>query len=429
MSKIAIIGAGLAGMTAALDLVSAGHEIDIYEAADYVGGLASGIREPNWDWAVDRYYHHWFLSDKHVFALIDQLGWRDRVIIRRPKTVSYYNGHFYPLDSPLAAIRFPGYDLFGMIRFGLVTAYLRFIAGWKPLEKESADAWMRRWYGEKVYKALLEPLMTGKFGDHVHEVNMAWMWARLKTRTTQLATFQGGFQAFCDGLADVLRRKGVRIHLQSPVSQIAPTPTGGLDVHLAQGVQHFDQVLSTTSPALMARLTPDLPAEYLGGLLKLKNMGAVVMTLALTHSLSEQGYYWFNIPKSAGFPFLAVVEHTNFVPSERFGGDHIVYCGDYLDVSHEYFHMTDEQLLERFLPALKKFNPAFDRSWVRKIWVSRTPYAQPIPEVNHSRNVPDIATPLPGLFFASMSQVYPWDRGTNFAIEIGHRVAQKMLAA
>jgi protoporphyrinogen oxidase len=155
-------------------------------------------------------------------------------------------------------------------------------------------------------------------------------------------------------------------------------------------------------------------------------MGAVVMVMSLKRQLSEQGYYWFNLPKDEGYPMLALVEHTNFVPREKFGGDYIVYAGDYLELGHEYFSMSDEQLLEHFTPAFKKFNPAFERDWVKKVWVFKTDYAQPVPLVNHSRNIPAIATPIEGLYFASMSQVYPWDRGTNFAVEIGRRAARLM---
>ncbi len=425
--KIAIIGAGVGGMAAAYDLALRGHAVHIYEAANYVGGLAAGIQEPGWKWSVERYYHHWFLSDRHVFELLDELGWSDRVVVRRPKTVAYHAGRFYPLDSPLAALTFPGYNLIGMARFGLATAYLRYIADWKPLEKHRAVDWMRRWYGKQVYEALFEPLLVGKFGDHIHEVNMAWMWARLKARTTKLATFEGGFQAFCDDLAAYLRKKGAHIHLETPIHKIEPLPEGRLRVDLPNESQTFDQVLVTTSPALLARMVPTMPPYYLEGLLSLKSMGAVVMILALRQPVSEKGYYWFNMPKSAGYPFLALVEHTNFVPRENFGGESIVYCGDYLDPSHEYFRLSDEELLERFIPGIQRLNPRFERSWIRKFWVSRTPYAQPIPLVNHSKNIPSIRTPLPGLYFASMSQVYPWDRGTNFAIEIGRRAAALML--
>jgi len=157
-------------------------------------------------------------------------------------------------------------------------------------------------------------------------------------------------------------------------------------------------------------------------------MGAVVMVIALRQRLSEQGIYWHNLPKPAGFPFLALVEHTNFLPPERFGGDHIIYCGDYLDPDHEYFSLTHDQLLARFLPALSRFNPRFTPDWVRETWLFRTPYAQPVPPLHHSRAIPDLKTPLPGLWLASMSQVYPWDRGTNFAVQIARRAARRMLA-
>ncbi|GAB4494461.1 MAG: NAD(P)/FAD-dependent oxidoreductase [Anaerolineales bacterium] len=431
MSKIAIIGAGYSGMAAAWDLRrKAGHEVTIYESADYVGGLASGFKEPGWDWSVEKFYHHWFASDKHMLALIEELGLSDKVRFPRPYTVMYHEGRFYPLDSILKAILFPGLGWgFDKIRFGLVGLYLRLTTNWKTLEKYTVDEWMRKWTGEKVYKLMWEPLVIGKFGERYYkQVNMAWMWARLHARTTRLGTFEGGFQAFAEQFAEKLRGAGVVIKLSTPVTHIQRnTESGALELTTADGVETADNVLVTLSPAAAAQMVPSLPPKYLEGLLRLKSMGAVVMVLALKHRLSEEGYYWYNIPKSAGFPFLAVVEHTNFVPPENFGGDHIVYIGDYLEPEHEHFRLTKEQLLEKFAPSLKKFNPKFEMDWVKKVWLFRTAYAQPVPLVNHSQNIPAIATPIEGLYFASMSQVYPWDRGTNFAVEIGRRAAGLMM--
>lgn len=427
-TSIAILGAGIGGMAAAYDLVRAGHKVTIFESADYVGGLAAGFKEPHWQWSVERFYHHWFASDKYMLGLIRELGWQDKVIYPRPFTVMYYKGKFYPFDSIFAALLFPGLGWgIDKIRFGLVGLYLRLTSNWKALEQYTTEAWMRRWAGERVYKLMWEPLLVGKFGEQYYQqVNMAWMWARIKARTTRLGTFEGGFQAFSDQLADHLRGLGVEIRLSTPVDRVEAHPSGELVVEHAGQTERFDQVLVTTSPHQMARLAPALPASYLQGLLDLKSMGAVVMVLALKRQLSEKGYYWYNIPKSAGFPFLALVEHTNFVSAENFGGDHIVYIGDYLDADHEYFRLSQEELLERFLPILPRFNPAFQRDWIRKTWLFRTKYAQPVPLLNHSRNIPAIQTPIPGLYFASMSQVYPWDRGTNFAVEIGRRAARLM---
>jgi protoporphyrinogen oxidase len=428
--KIAIIGAGFGGLAAAWDLVKAGHEVTIYESADYVGGLASGFKEPAWEWSVEKFYHHWFASDKHMLGLIKELGWSDKVMFPRPYTVMYHEGKFYPFDSITKAILFPGLGWgLNKIRFGLVGLYLRLTPNWKPLEKVTVDEWMRKWAGEKVYKLMWEPLVIGKFGErHYKHVNMAWMWARLKARTTRLGTFEGGFQTFADLFAEKLRGMGVEIRLSAKVESIKRDPAAGrLILQSDRGGESYDKVLVTTSPALMARLSPELPKSYLEGLSKLESMGAVVMVLSLKQRLSEEGYYWYNIPKSAGFPFLAVVEHTNFLPKEKFGGDTIVYIGDYLEPDHEYFKLSDDELLKLFAPHLKKFNLRFEMDWVKKVRVFKTAYAQPVPLVNHSKNIPAIHTPVEGLYFASMSQVYPWDRGTNFAVEIGRRAAKMMM--
>ena len=428
MSKIAILGAGFSGLAAALDLVKAGHQVTIFEAADYHGGLASGFREPGWEWWVEKFYHHWFATDRHLLALVDELGWREKVLFFRPYTVMYYQRRFLPFDSISKAILFPGLGWgINKARFGLVGLYLKLTSGWRNLEKTTVDAWLRKWAGDRVYELMWEPLMIGKFGErYADQVNMAWMWARIKARTTRLGTYVGGFQVLADDLAAYLKNKGVNICLSTTISQITAHPAGGLTVEAMGESLHFDQCLVTTSPIQLAQLAPSLPPDYLQGLLDLKSMGAVVLVLALKHRLSEEGYYWYNIPKSAGFPFLALVEHTNFLKPEYFGGEHIVYCGDYLEPDHEYFGLSEDELLARFLPTLKRFNPNFEPGWIRKAWLYKTRYAQPIPLVNHSRNIPAIKTPIPGLYFASMSQVYPWDRGTNFAIEIGRRAASLM---
>lgn len=426
---IAIVGAGPAGLAAAYDLVRAGQSVTVFEGSESLGGLAGGFREPHWDWSVEKFYHHWFQSDRAILGFIRELGWERDVLFPRPYTVLYHEGDFYPADSIYTAARFffrrfPPHDV---VRFGLVGLYLRLTPWWRPLERVPASQWLRRWAGSRIYEAIWEPMLVGKFGvEHAETVNMAWFWARIKSRTTRLGTFSGGFQAFFDRLGALLARQGVQFRMKTAVTGISPRGTGGLTVETLQEQQHFDAVICTSSPALASRMIPALPSDYSEKLRALRSLGAVVLIVALDRPLTR--YYWHNLPKSAGFPFLALVEHTNFVSAEHFGGDHLVYCGDYLDPNHEYFHLSQEQLLERFLQAFPRFNPAFDPSWVRKSWLFKTTYAQPIPPVGHSRNIPDLRTPIRGLYFASMSQVYPWDRGTNYAVELGRRVANILLA-
>ncbi len=429
--KIAVIGAGFGGLAAAYDLRKAGNEVTIFEADATPGGLAAGFKEPGWDWSVEKFYHHWFTSDNHMFRLFRELGVEDKVLVLSPKTVMYYKEKFHPFDSIPSAILYPGLGYgINKVRFGLVGLFLRLTKNWQPMEKTTVAEWMRKYAGEKVYREMWEPMVIGKFSEkYASQVNMAWMWARLHARTTKLATYKGGFQAFVDEFAAMLREMGVNFSCNTRINLIEKQSDGSLALRHKTGVDSFDRVLVTISPAQLAKMAPQLPETYLKGLLELKSMGAVVMVIALKKQLSREGYYWYNLPKSAGFPFLALVEHTNFLPPERFGGNHLVYCGDYLDPSHEYFQFSKEELLERFLPSFKRINPDFSPEWVTKTWLTRTPYAQPVPLINHSRNIPAIKTPVEGLYFASMSQVYPWDRGTNFAVEIARRAAGMILEA
>ena len=202
--NIAIIGAGYAGLSAAYDLTKTGHNVTVFEAADHTGGLAAGFKETHWDWSVEKYYHHWFASDQHMLGLIKELGLEHKVLFPRPFTVVFHKDKWYPFDSILKALLYPGLGWgINKVRFGFVGLFLRLTNNWKSLEKVTVDQWMRKWAGNQVYEQMWEPLVIGKFGERfAKQVNMAWMWARLKARTTRLGTYQGGFQAFADDFAE-----------------------------------------------------------------------------------------------------------------------------------------------------------------------------------------------------------------------------------
>jgi protoporphyrinogen oxidase len=301
------------------------------------------------------------------------------------------------------------------------------------------DGW--DWSLEKFYhhwfesdQDFFQPLLIGKFAERYREVNMAWFWARIKARSLKLGIFEGGFQAFLETLAAAVTAKGATIRLNSPVERIARGDDGRWALTVNGEAQHFDAVLSTTSPRLLLKLADGLNATpYGASVAALESIGAVCVVFALKQSLLTDGTYWLNLPATSAdksqsqFPFLALVEHTHFMDKAHYGGDVLVYCGDYVAPDHEYFTLSDDALIARFQAQLGRFNPAFTPDWVRKAWAFRAPYAQPVPGLNHSAHIPPLKTPLPGLYWASMSQVYPWDRGTNYAVEIGRRAAREML--
>ena len=193
--EIAIIGAGVAGLSAAYDLTRAGHRVTVFEAASYTGGLAAGFKSERWDWHLEQFYHHWFESDDDILNLIDEMGESNKVFFPRPTTSLYIDGQIYPFDSPLRMLFFPRLPLIPKLRFGLVGLFLRLTKNWESLEKETAHDWLTRTMGQRAYETLWKPLLVGKFGEYYQEVNMAWFWARIHKRSPRLGYFEGGFQA------------------------------------------------------------------------------------------------------------------------------------------------------------------------------------------------------------------------------------------
>lgn len=432
--RIAIIGAGISGLSAAYDLLNVGHDVTLYEASAGTGGLARGFKDEKWDWALEYFYHHLFQSDKEIIHLVEELGIRDLLFFPKPLTSNFYQGRIYPFDSVPAFFRYPAFNFFDTLRFGAVTAFLRYTRFWRLLERVTADKWMRRWYGSRVYEASWRPALINKFGQYYDQVPMSWMWARMYARSFRLGYFEGGFQTFVDALTNKVLELGGTIWLRSPVTQIVEENERLAVTSEAGDTAVFDQVLVTVSPEVLLDIVPALSSVHESYALQVKNLtsiGAVVLVAAMRWPLLKQTY-WLNMPADSPdkteneIPFLALVEHTNFIDNRYYGGDHLVYLGDYVPPDHPYFTMSQEEIETLFFDSLIKFNPNFERDWVRKTWLFRAKYAQPIPFVRHSKNLPDLKTPIPGLYFASMSQVYPWDRGTNFAVEIGRRVARLM---
>ena len=392
---MAIIGAGFVGLTAGYGLLKKGHQVTIFEKENFVGGLAAGFKEDKWTWPLERHYHHIFHTDKFIQGLCDEIG--QKYTFYDAKTYSLVNTNqglrFLRLDSPVALLKFQELSLVDRIRMGVGLAYLKFLANWKHLEKEPTEQVLVRLFGRTGYQIIWEPLMRGKFGDFAGEVNAAWFWARIVARSQKLGYFEGGFESLAKRLASKIEERGGQIKF-------------GQEVDETKLLANYDRVI-------VANARPTV---------KLKGLGAITMILRLKEEFLPDHIYWLNIT-TANWPFLAVVEHTHLIDKSYYDNEHIVYVGKYLPADHTYMSMTEQQLLKEYSPYLDKIKPGWKKSLIG-IRVFKAPFAQPVVPINYSGRVPPITTDTPRLFKAGMQQVYPWDRGTNFAVELGQQVAQ-----
>ncbi len=407
--KVAIVGGGIAGLTAGYRLSQAGHQVLIFEKENYLGGLTSGFKEKNWQWNLERFFHHLFASDQATKNLIKELGLAKKLFYTRPKTSIFKNDQISQFDSPLSVLQFPHLSWLEKSRVGLVTFYLKSASNWRQFEKTTAENWLTKAYGQKTYQLLWQPLIEGKFGQDAPKISMAWFWARIKKRSSKLGYLEGGFQILIDKLAEKIKENQGKILLSYQVKNIDELS------------RQFQRVIMTAPTPEFLKMKPG-PTGYQKQLSRLKFLGALNLILVLKEKFLTDGTYWLNINEK-GYPFVAVVEHTNFVDPKYYGGKHLLYVGGYYPQNHRFFKMNQEEVFKELLPYLEKINPKLS---TLHYTLYTSLYAQPIIPINYSKIMPKMKTPMANLYLTNQSLIYPWDRGINYAIELGEELVKRL---
>ncbi len=448
--RVAIVGAGVAGLVAGRELARRGHPVTLYERWPDVSGQASAFDLGSGVW-IDRYYHHLFQSDSDMIALHDELlpgelEWHTSSV------GIWARGRVWPFVSPLDLLRYRPLPLLDRMRLGYSVLRLTARTDWEHMDDIGALDWLRRASGERALESVWTPLMLGKFGADSERVPLAWLWSKFRLRRKlrgggatkeQLGYPRGSFRSICQALATEIRRSGGEIVVDREVLRVTEegAADGGPRYRLqCAGPGAFrrragespaepalegsaDVVLFTTPTFITSRLA-EWPADWKRGLDDWSYETAVVLLLELRRQYSPT--YWTNIADS-NVPFLGLVEHTNLVPPERYRARYL-YVSNYVAGGDPLTRMNTEELLRHYVAALGQMNPRFDQRDVLRYWSFREEAAQPVPRIGNRHRVLPFRSPRRGLYVANTTQIYPEDRGTNYSARLGREVAEQIAA-
>ena len=447
--RIAVLGAGVCGLTAAHRLARGGHAVDVYERWPGLGGQAATF-ELGDGHRLERYYHHLFTSDRHIAALFAELGMPD-AIEWRPSSVAFFaRGELHPFVTPLDLLRFRPLSPLARVRMGAAVLALQRFAGERaPYERITARAWIERRMGRQAWEEVWGPLLRGKFGERADRIAMVWLWSKLRLRRSgkgedvrqeRLGYPRDSFEPLFAALVASIEGAGGRVMTDRPAARLS-RGADGLVLHpgapgsfraghdprafTAGAGETYDRVLATVPNDVFAGLLdPELATEvgepYRARMRSIEYFAALCLLLELDRRFSP--YYWTNVADPA-LPFVGLIEHTNFVEPRRYGGRRFLYVANYLPHGHELLALDASELLVRYEAGLRAVNPAFSPAWVKRAWRFAEPAAQPIVTVGYAERVPPLRTPAAGLVLANTTQVYPEDRGTNYAVRLGEQAA------
>tara|TARA_X000000368_G_scaffold101436_1_gene78237 strand:+ start:1178 stop:2506 length:1329 start_codon:yes stop_codon:yes gene_type:complete len=421
---VIVIGGGYSGLNLTYKL-SKNHNLRVLlvEESDQLGGLAStfyskGIK-------LEKFYHHWFIGDKEIMALIDELGLSERLIVKPSRTGVYYANSTFRLSTPIDVLKFKPLTLISRIRLGLGFIYAKFLKDTSNIEGMTSEEWLTKVFGNEVYEKVWKPLLVGKFGEDHKSLSAVWMWKKLGLRGSSrskdgrenLIYFDGSFDELTNKIEEEIIKSGSDILKECKINEVIENnDTNLLEVKSEQNhLIQAKKVIFTTAPEITESICKkSLDKETRNQLTRIDYLGNVCMILFLDKSLSD--FYWLNV-NDPNFPFVGIIEHTNFDNTFVDNGYHVIYLSRYCRVEDKYFIMSDKEFLNVCKDSLKEMFPDFSEDSIKDFAIWRSKYSQPFMEIGYKSMIPKNELLKDKIFQISMANIYPEDRGTNCAVK------------
>ncbi len=436
----AIVGGGLLGMTLAHRLaqeaeegrVAAGASVTLFEGAAQLGGLASAWSLGDVVW--DRHYHVTLLSDMRLRALLAELGLEKEMRWVETRTGFYTGGRLYSMSNTLEFLRFPPLRLLDKLRLGMTIFYASRVKDWERLERIPVADWLRRWSGGRTFEKIWLPLLRAKLGDNYAQTSAAFIWAtiarmyaarRTGLKKEMFGYVPGGYARILERFGKKLEGEGVRVRLNHAVKQVR-TADGRITLEFENGaIESFDRVVLTTPAPVAARVCAELPEDERARLGGVRYQGIICASLLLKKPLAD--FYVTNIT-DASVPFTAVIEMSALVDREQFGGHALVYLPKYVDPEDEAFSMSDDEIEEKFLDALARMYPNFERGDLVSFRVSRVRHVFPLPTLDYSKRLPPVETSAHGVHILNSAHILNGTLNVNETVQLAERAARQLLA-
>lgn len=366
--KIAVIGAGPAGLTAAYALTKKGYSVDVYEASSEVGGLSKTI--DLWNQKVDLGPHRFFSNDTKVNQLWLEVVGEDYKMVDRLTRIYYKKKYYYYPLKPFDALK----------KLGLGTAFLCVLSYFKerivPVKKNgSFETWVIGRFGYKLYSIFFKTYSEKLWGISCKELDEDFAAQRIKKlslfKAVWNAMFSGGktkhktlvdqFAYPLEGSGMVYNRmqnrineNGGTVHLKTPIEKVNCVNGQVESVTLKDGsVKDYDHIISSMPITHLVQNMSEVPEEVITANAELKFRNTILVYL----KIEGQNVFpdnWLYV-HSNDLKMGRITNFCNWVPEINQGQNSTIVVAEYWAYNQdEIWNETEENLIELGKTELRK---------------------------------------------------------------------------
>jgi protoporphyrinogen oxidase len=374
-------------------------------------------------------------GDTCTIRFIEELGLISELSWNRTETGFYGEQKLVSLSSTLDFLRFPFLNLWQKFRMGLGILHSVRIRESSRLDRMYAGQWLTRVFGKKVYENIWKPLLRSKLGDASEKTSAAFIWAIIRrlygarksgAKQEQMGYVRGGYFTILSAAKEKLADLNVRIITEEPILNVKlASDRRQISVTSKSYQSQFDKVLLTPPfPEVSRIMQSDTQSDYRHNLENVQYLGLICVLIILRRRLSP--YYVINL-LDRDLPFTGIIESTNVLPPEDFGGRHLLYLPKYLVHDDPLNSLKDDRIRTLFIEKLRRVFKHLLDDHILHVKVFRERYVQPVQELNYLDRSIGFRTPIKNVYIANSSMIQNSTVNNNATIDLANRVAKMMI--
>jgi squalene-associated FAD-dependent desaturase len=435
---VAIVGGGLAGLSAACALANAGYRVRLLERRPYVGGRASSYEHPGTGEVIDNCQHVLIGRCTNLIDLYARLGvrdairWYDQFTFVEPggrQSVLQSTGMPAPLHSSFSFLRAQAFSWADKVAIALGLSC--FFGELPPDSAESFAEWLKRHHQTHgAIERFWKPVLVSALNEDPERISVHY--AAKVFRESFLSSAEAGrmgipsvpLSELYGHAIDYIRARGGEVLLRTSVEAIEASPDGRWTLTSAAENVTADAVILALPFEGMAKLLPNLPANSGGAELEAK-------LAQFEHSPITGIHLWFDRSITElehavllDSPMQWLFNKSLLQPEHRAKGEHYVEL--VVSASRALVPMQRQEIIDLAVAELARFFPVVREAQLVKAAVVKEVRAtySVRPQLDLCR--PGATSPWAGIFLAGDWTATGWPATMEGAVRSGYLAAEAL---